>query len=175
MWVSQTYLGVIEPDATVFVYYFYEDYDSSQTDFTEKVQYELENLGMVYDGKVSLFMPNPRYANDIESEIRQIRELWEIIDGELPGLFISTTPLKELDIVNSEYEFISFKSKNADDVAQVIQKIRKLADKTLAWKDPHPSQPEPDSLLSRFWRALELKPNVSGVGIDLKELVKKNK
>ncbi len=76
MWVTQTYLGTVEPDVKVFIYYLFEDYNPDQTDFTNAVQFELEKMGAVFESNVSLLMPNPRYAARIEAEVRSIEKLW---------------------------------------------------------------------------------------------------
>jgi len=68
MWVTQSYLATVEPDVRVFVYYLFEEYNE-QKEFTENVQLHLERMGEVHGGNVSFLMPNPRYADRIESEM----------------------------------------------------------------------------------------------------------
>jgi hypothetical protein len=41
MWVTQTYLGVVEPDAQLYVYYLFENYKREQKAFTDRIQQEL--------------------------------------------------------------------------------------------------------------------------------------
>ena len=96
MCVTQTYLGTVEPDAKVFVYYFFEDYDPEQKRFTDRVQRELERLGELFGDQVSLLMPNPRYAGRIEAEVRENMALWTSLRGKFPGLFVSTLPLSKI-------------------------------------------------------------------------------
>jgi hypothetical protein len=71
MWVTQTYLGDVERDAKLFVYYCYENYNTEQRELTEAIQEHLETIGEVYGDKVSLMIPNTRYANRIEAEVRE--------------------------------------------------------------------------------------------------------
>jgi hypothetical protein len=42
MWVTQTYLGGLEPAAKVFVYHLFEDCGPEQTTFTTRVQSHLD-------------------------------------------------------------------------------------------------------------------------------------
>jgi hypothetical protein len=44
MWVTQTYLGVVEPDAQVYVYYLFEDYNHEQKEFTDRVPPVIEEI-----------------------------------------------------------------------------------------------------------------------------------
>jgi hypothetical protein len=44
MWVTQTYLGGLEPAAKVFVYHLFEDCGPEQTTFTTRVQSHLDIL-----------------------------------------------------------------------------------------------------------------------------------
>lgn len=169
MWVTQTYLGTVEPDAKVFVYYFYEDYNSEQTAFTQEVQRELENLGEVFGDQVSLLMPNPRYAGQIEAEMRDQGKLWAL-RGELPGLFLSRKPLANLKPDDDGCIYIPFETKDAKGVAEVIQRIRGLAYDTLSSDFANRSEPETESLAKRFGDALELKPGIWGFRIDLRKL-----
>jgi hypothetical protein len=76
MWITQTYLGTVEPDASVFIYYMYADYLDEHVEFTKEVQRLLEKFGEAYGNSVSLLMPNPNYANKIEFEVREIRPVW---------------------------------------------------------------------------------------------------
>lgn len=108
MWVTQSYLGNVEPDADVFVYYLYESYVDEQKKFTDRLQRELENLGDVFGGRVSLQMPNPRYAGRIEAEVRENRELWEAVHSKLPGLLISTVPLSKIEGYDDTCYFVPF-------------------------------------------------------------------
>jgi hypothetical protein len=169
MWVTQTYLGTVEPDAKVFVYYFLEDYNSEQKAFTQKVQRELENLGEISGDQVSLLMPNPRYAGRIETEMRNQGNLWSL-QGKLPGLFLSRKPLADLEPDGDGCVYIPFETQGAKGVAEVIQRIRGLAYDTLSSYFANQSEPKTVSLAKRFGDALELKPGIWGFKIDLRKL-----
>jgi hypothetical protein len=174
MWVTQTYLGNVEPDAKLFVYYFFEDYNSDQKKFTQRVQRELENLGDVYGDQVSLLMPNPRYANKIESEMRKFDWNWFSLQGKLPGLFLSPKPISKLERNDKECFYLPFDNKDAKSVAEVIRRIRGIADNTLNWDFANQYQSKPYSLGRRFADALELKPGIWGFKIDLRKLFEKH-
>lgn len=169
MWVTQTYLGTVEPDAKLFVYYFFEDYNPDQRTFTQRVQRELEKLGEVFGDQVSLLMPNPRYAGRIEAEMKNQDKLWSL-HGELPGLFLSRKPLAKLEPDDDGCIYVTFKTQDAKGVAEVIRRIRGVAYETLSSDFAKRSEPKPESLAKRFGAALELKPGIWGFKIDLRKL-----
>lgn len=170
MWVTQTYLGTMEPDAKLFVYYFFEYYNSEQKTFTQRVQRELETLGEVFDDKVSLLMPNPRYAGQIEAEMRKHDWNWFSLRGKLPGLFLSRKPIANLEPSDDGCVFIAFETQDAKGVAEVIQRVRGIANDTLNWDFATQHQPEAKSLGGKLVDALELKPGIWGLKVDLKKL-----
>lgn len=170
MWITQTYLGTVEPEAKVFVYYLFEDYVEEQRQFTEKVQRALERLGESYGSSVSLLMPNPNYADRIEAEVREIRPVWEHVHGALPGLLISTTPLVKLESRSDECYYIPFDLRRSPSmVAKEISEARKLLDKTLSIKFTNRDK-EVKPVFRRIGEAIELKPGLFGFRIDLKKL-----
>ena len=169
MWVTQTYLGAVEPDADIFVYYLYLDYIPEQTQFTRRLQRALEDLGDVFGDKVSLLMPNPRYAGRIEAEVREIRPLWEAVYSKLPGLLLSTVPLTKITDYDETCLFVPFEHLDMAGLLAATDKIKRLADRTIAWKHK-PIPPNPPTLTERVLDALELKPGVFGFRIDLRKL-----
>jgi hypothetical protein len=173
MWVTQTYLGVVEPDAKAFVYYFYEDYNRAQKDFTEQLQQELEDLGDVFGGNVSLLMPNPRYAGRIESEIRSLEPVWWKLHGKLPGLFLSSKPLIQVKEYDSDCVFVPFASEDDQiiDVGTAVQRIRALANDLVLWDSAKCDAP-PRSLAERFFDAVEVKPGIWGLKLDVKRILR---
>lgn len=173
MWVTQTYLGTVEPDAKVFIYYFFEDYVSEQRSFTEMVQQELERIGEAFGDKVSLLMPNPRYAGRIEAEVRENPELWWSLHGKLPGLFLSKVPLAEIDMRRGDCFYIPFETRDPEGVAKVIQDIRRMAGETLNWEFMSRKRSEKKKFGKRFLDALELKPGIWGMRIDLRKLARR--
>lgn len=173
MWVTQTYLGHVEPDANLFVYYFFENYSCEQKTFTKQVQQELEKLGEVFGDKVSLLMPNPRYAGKIEAEVRRIRYLWESLRGNLPGLFVSRKPLKSLQPTDDGCIYVPFETRDPANAAIVIQRVRCMANETISWDFTHRLPPERPSFGERFGEAIELKPGIFGFRIDLKKLARR--
>ena len=173
MWITQTYLGAIEPEAKLFVYYFFEDYAPKQKEFTEQVQIELERLGEAFGNKVSLFMPNSKYAGRIEAEVRENRQLWESLHGNFPGLFISKMPLAQIKPTDDECIYIPFETQHPDKAAEVIQRVRRIANETLHWDHINNSSSSKKSFDDTFFDALELKPGIFGFRIDLKKLARR--
>ena len=169
MWITQTYLGSVEPDADIFVYYLYEDYVNEQKNFTEMVQTDLERLGDTFNEDVSLLMPNPKYADKIESEVREIRPLWMHVKGSLPGLLISPVPLVKLDRFTEECYFIPFDVRSRFMVTDTIKKARSLISEELSVKRTHRDN-EVKPAYRRIGEAIELKPGLFGFRIDLKKL-----
>lgn len=174
MWVTQTYLGHVEADDDLCVYYFFEDYNREQKSFTERVQQELEHLGEAFGDKVSLLMPNPRYTGIVESEVREFRELWESLRDNLPGLFVSRKPLKNLKPTDDGCVYIPFETTDPDKAAAIIQRVRGIANETISWNFAHPSKPQCSSFSERLGEAIELKPGIFGCRIDLKKLWKRH-
>ncbi|MBB1074234.1 hypothetical protein HUU62_07370 [Rhodoferax sp. 4810] len=170
MWVTQTYLGTVEPEAKLFVYYLYEDYIPEQEAFTRTVQRKLESLGETYGNSVSLLMPNERYTAQIGGEMRKVEGLWKEVHGKLPGLLISTEPLSSFSPRTAEFTIVPFTRLSPESAADTIDKVRRLLDDQLHWNyEVAPSKGRP-GVWSRIAAATELKPGVAGIRIDLKKL-----
>ena len=173
MWITQTYLGNPDPDADVFVYYLYLNYVAEQNVFTAKLQRELEALGDVFGGKVSLQMPSERYAGKVEAEVRENRELWNAVYSELPGLLVSTVPLAKIEGYDDTCIFVSFsrmsKASTTLGLLLAVDKVKILADRTIAWKHK-PTPPPERGFIERIGDSLELKPGVFGIRVDLRKL-----
>lgn len=170
MWVTQTYLGTVDPDAKLLVYYFFEDYAKEQKAFTAKVQQELESLGEAFGDQVSLFMPNPRYAGRVEAEVRENMTLWRSLRGNLPGLFLSRVPLAKLKPTDDGCLYIPFETANPKSAVAIIQRVRGIANETLQWAYEQQPAPAQKSIGGMLLEALELKPGLFGFRIDLKKL-----
>lgn len=176
MWVTQTYLGNPDPDADVFVYYLYLNYVGEQKVFTANLQRELEALGDVFGGKVSLQMPSERYAGKVEAEVRENKALWEVVYSELPGLLVSTVPLAQVQGYDDTCIFVSFKNMSKTNTTLglllAVDKVKILADRTIAWKHkPVPTQQR--GFIERLGESLELKPGVFGIRVDLRKLFRR--
>jgi hypothetical protein len=173
MWVTQTYLGNVEPDAQLFVYYLFEDYVSSQLDFTREVQRHLEDLGEAFGRSVSLLVPNPRYAVRIESEVRGIQDFWWTLKGKLPVLLISTKPLTQFNPKQGDFYLISFASQDAKGAADTVRRVRTIANDRLSWQFANQTPNARESWWNRFFDAIELKPGLGPVKLDLKKLARR--
>jgi len=167
MWVTQTYLSNIEANASFFIYYFFENYSPDQKEFTQHVQRELGKIGEIYGEQISLFMPNEDYVGKIEAEIRENRELWESLHGKLPGLFLSPKPLSTIQGNDySDCSYIPFETTNPTDAATIITKVRGQTATQLISK-----QKNNESFVKRFADAIEIKPSIFGLKIDLRKFL----
>ena len=169
MWVTQSYLATVEPDANVFVYYLFEDYSSEQKHLTQQVQRAMERMGDIHGSKVSLLIPNPRYADSIESEMRQIVPLWQLIHGTLPALLISTKPMKEINTDTEQCVYVPFIEKSPESIAETLKKARDLTYHALMQAELSHRNNQA-SLARRIGDSVELKPGIFGFRVDLKKL-----
>ena len=115
-------------------------------------------------------MPNPRYAKRIEAEMRQHDWIWFSLSGKLPGLFLSPKPIIKLKPEDDGCFYISFENQNAKSVAEVINRVRGIANNTLNWDFAKQYQSENKSLGERIYNSIDLKPGIRGFSIDLKKL-----
>ena len=170
MWVTQTYMCTIESRSLLYVYYFFEDYNSSQKRFTQRLQKEMEMIGDVYGEKVSLMFPNPRYRGKIEAEVRELPWLWSTINGKLPGVLIADVPLKDLQ-ENSKIFYICFETEEVSSVVEVIKKIRKISDEYILDKEKINKNFIKKDFFGRLFDAIEIKPGIWGISLDIKKIL----
>ena len=177
MWITQTYLGHVEPDAKAFVYYLFENYNSEQLAFTELVQRHLEEIGEVFRDNVSLLMPNPRYAARIESEVREkVTEFWWSFQGKLPGLLFTTRPLSQFDGKNGDYYFSSLAGCDAAKASATIAHLRRLIGDQLSAMHARREPEKNISWIKILCDATEAKVGTGGLKIemDLKKIFKRH-
>jgi hypothetical protein len=175
MWVTQSYLATTEPNAKVFIYYLFEDYNPVQVAFTTEVQQRLERLGESYGDSVSLLMPNPRYAARIEAEVRSIQDFWWTLQGKLPALLISTGPLSEFSPASAEHVLVSFANATPDSAADAVDEVRRIANAQLNYNFENKPVQEKVTILRHIFDAIEIKPGLAGIRLDLKKLGAKRK
>lgn len=177
MWISQSYLGEVELGAKCFIYYLYEDYVEEQKYFTDIIQKELERLGKIYDNKVSLFMPNKHYADDIESEVREYQQIWGEVYGKLPGLLILDKPLINVDRMDDRFYFLSFQKYMALSRRSGIMEKRIHQDiillKEVVEDKISVNRKKDKNLLKDIMDAIEIKPGIFGIKIDLIRLLRR--
>lgn len=170
MWITQTYIGNVEPEASIFIYYLYENYVADQKEFTELVHRKLESMGDAYDDKVSLLMPNPQYADRIESEVREMPALWKHVKPNLPGLLVTRVPMVKISALTKDCLFFPLATdESLDKIAEKISEVRRTTEDALF--DISGSNEE--GALEKFQRlgdCIELKPGIFGFSIDLKKL-----
>lgn len=170
MHITQTYLGTYGASG-LFVYYLFEDYSDDQQKLTKKVQDALDDLGADYMKEIDLFRPNERFAGDIAREVREIPALWRYCHGRLPGFLVSRVPLVEVDPQNGDLIFFSIQGRSEDEALEVVRRIRQLTrDSINAAGEIVTTVQERDGALVRVWKALEVKPGLFGVRLDLKAL-----
>lgn len=169
MWVAQTYLGTVEPDAKLFAYYLYTG-SRGERAFSERLQVELEKAGSSYGEQVSILVPNPRYADRIESEVRQHIDLWLALEENLPGLLISPRPLSKWKPEHKDNIYVPFDVDAPDAAAEVINRLRGIADETIR-SSAAPVVVKKRTFRGTIWEAIELKPGVFGFRVDLKKLL----
>ena len=173
MWITQTYLGTVEPNANLFVYYMFENYDDAQTEFSHQVQKQLEGVADTFRDKVSLLIPNNKYANRIEAELRNNKELWDSLEGQLPGLFLSRKPLNEYNGTDEGNLYLAFNSKTPEDAAIIISKVREIANEAVKVTRPNTGKKWAHKVGRIVWEAIELSPNFCGIGINIKKLTRR--
>lgn len=176
MWITQTYLKSPEPDAKLHVYYLYQDYVDQDVAITRRIQSSLERMGHRFGGDVALLMPNPEAADRIEQEVREIRPLWEMIAGRLPGVLICTRPMTDLRFEDGEHYFVSFDHPALIvPYAQTLKRISELISDQIEYQHREMGSKEPSlgGAGSRFFEAVELKPGIAGFKIDLKKLLQR--
>lgn len=166
MWITQTYIGNVEPQANIFIYYLYENYVADQ----KLVQHKLEGMGDAYNDKVSLLMPNPQYADRIESEVREIPALWNHVKPNLPGLLVTRVPLIKISALTKNCLFFPLTTdESLNKVAETISEVRKATEDVLF----DISRKNEAGALEKFQRlgnCIQLKPGIFGFSIDLKKL-----
>ncbi len=173
MWVTQTYLGRPDREASAWVYYLYENYDPDQKCFTKQIERELQALGEIYGGNVTFMMPQQQYAATIEKQVRDHGLLWNELSGKLPGIFISKKPLCDVAFLDDDNYYISFGLGDAAAVRKVVSTIRSTIDGVLKEAQPAGEGPRRETFASRMFDALELKLGIAGVRIDLKKLMRR--
>lgn len=171
MWVTQSYLGTPDKDASTFVYYLYENYNSEQVSFTKLVQNEMETMGEIFKSDVTLLMPNPRYAASVQSEfVGKFRARWSLFDGKLPGLVITQRPMSDPDVLEHECIYFPFDVKDMESVKRVCGEVRSLLLSTLSYKHANRPVPKEPSFFQILYDALEAKPGAFGFRLDLKKV-----
>jgi hypothetical protein len=171
MFITQTYLGRYG-DGGLFVYYLFQDYELDQRSLTERVQNALDDLGADYMQDVNLFRPNARFAGDIAAEVRELLPVWSYCQDKLPGFLVTYKPLVDVDPHDDTVVFFSIKDRDEVEALEVVRKIREIAVEQILQSPTDGDELErgPD-FVARFLAALEIKPGLFGVSIDLKRLV----
>ena len=165
MFITQSYIGSSDPRANLHIYYIFQAYDE-QNDFSHSVQIELEKLGEMYQEKVALYMPNPRSADKIAG---QLLSVCLKLKKSFPGLLISKDPIDEIKDTSDNCIYIPFCDETPESAASIISKVRALCWDQLSWDNSESSKVTSASTISRLGDAMEVKPGVFGIRLDLKK------
>ena len=113
MWISQTYLGSIEEDAKVVVYYFFESYSDFQSAFTKALMNHLSTMGKRVGKQAAVFVPNEDSLEPIKNEIRGIannnEEFVRILNQKLPGLLFIDKRLLYFNSHSDPWVYVSLR------------------------------------------------------------------
>ncbi|MHA2938670.1 hypothetical protein ACXJY6_10310 [Vibrio sp. RC27] len=169
MFVTQSYIGSSDPRANIHIYYIFQAYDE-QNEFSRNVQLELEKLGEMYEEKVALYMPNPRSANKIAG---QILGVCLKLENSFPGLLITKDPIDQIEESSDDCIYIPFDSETAETAASIISQVRTLCWEQLSWDHSQPKKVVKMGVIARLGDAMEVKPGVFGIRLDLKKFFNK--
>jgi hypothetical protein len=171
MHVTQTYLGHSDPKALVFFYYLFEAYDPDQAALTAEVETELARLGKLLGRDATLYIPHPSGFEQISGEVVRLRDYWGHYHERLPGLLITATPLGEDQAQPiGECVFWSFAGRSPDNLRMALNQLAALVREHVNDARSGPTPSRTANAVTRFIEALELKPSIGGIGIDLKKL-----
>lgn len=102
--------------------------------------------------------------------MRGIQDFWWTLQGKLPGLLISSKPLSKFDPKEGEYYLVQFQSKDPKGAAEAVLRLRKIINEQLAYQFANRAQTPDESLWRRLFDAIEFKPGLGPLKIDLKKL-----
>jgi hypothetical protein len=169
MFVTQSYIGSSDPRANLHIYYIFQAYNE-QNDFSHLVQLELEKIGEMYQEKVALYMPNPRSADKIAG---QILGVCLKLKSSFPGLLITKDPIEQIEDSSDDSIYIPFDGESPESAALIISEIRKLCWDQLNWNHSQLEEVTKVGAISRLGEAMEIKPGIFGIRLDLKKLFNK--
>ena len=172
MWVTQTYLGTPDPDATLFVYLIYEGYDPPNEDFTERLRIQLERVGEIFREKVSILMPGPRAIDRVSAELRERQiPFWPCFEDGLPGLLLTKKPLVNVSQDDPDNLYLPLKDGD-DQITYVVGSLCRLLYDALNYDFEHqPTAKLRDSFGKRFLDAIEIKPRIGPITFDFLKLI----
>lgn len=170
MWVTQSYLGDPDKDPKVYAYYLFEDYSQEQEAFTKDLEARLAHVGDQFGPHATILMPNRHNTPRIEGEVRNaLGEFWHTLQGQLPGLLVTTTKLSEFNIADGTGHFFSLAHCDRDSALQVVLSVHRLMQQCIEHEHAN-KQPLPkETTLSRLLASIEAKPGVAGFRFDLRK------
>ena len=174
MWVSQSYLGDPDEDAKVYAYYLFEDYSAEQEGFTRKIEGKLAHIGDQFGPHATILMPNRHNTPRIEAEVRNaLGEFWWELQGQLPGILVSTTKLSKLQMEDGQHHFFSLSRCDLDSALDAITSVHRLMQKCVEYQHKNPTPQPSETIFKRLLSSVEAKPGIYGFSVDLKKLFKK--
>lgn len=172
MWVTQSYLGDPDQDAKVYVYYLFENYNSAQVEFSKSIERQLAHIGDQFGPKATILMPNPANAPKIQNEVTNLlKPLWHELQDQLPGLLISTRRITEINLIEGNHHYFPLADCSEQEAAEVIEEAHRLMWQIAQHRHNVNEEPDRDTLWHRLVGAIEVKPGVFGVNIDIRRLV----
>ena len=172
MWVTQSYLGDPDQDARVYVYYLFEDYNSRQVEFTKSIERQLAHIGDQFGPHATILMPNPANAPRIRDEvIRLLQPLWHELQGQLPGLLVSTRKLTEINLVEGNHHYFSLANCSERQAAEVVDEAHRLMWQIAQHRNEDNAELERETAWQRLVGSIEVKPGAFGVSIDIRKLI----
>ena len=172
MWVTQSYLGDPDQDARVHVYYLFENYNSDQVEFSKSIERQLAHIGDQFGPKATILMPNPANAPRIHNEVvRLLEPLWHELQGQLPGLLVSTRKLTEIDLVEGNHQYFSLANCSEREAAEVVNEAHRLMWQITQHQQEGNAELERETAWQRLVDAIEVKPGAFGVSIDIRKLI----
>ncbi|SEP18653.1 MULTISPECIES: hypothetical protein [Pseudomonas] len=174
MWVTQSYLGNPDEDPKVYAYYLFEDYNGEQESFTRQIEGKLAHVGDQFGPHATILMPNRHNTPRIEAEVRDaLGEFWWELQGQLPGILVSTTKLSKLLVKDGQHHFFSLKKCELDSAFDVITSVHRLMQQCVEYQHKNQTPQPPETIFKRLLSSIEAKPGIYGFSVDLKRLFKK--
>jgi len=169
MFITQSYIGSSDTRANLHIYYIFQAYNE-QNEFTNSIQVELEKIGEMYQEKVALYMPNPRSADKIAGQILRVCLR---LKKRFPGLLITKVPIEKIEESSDDCIYIPFYGESPENAASIISKVRTLCWDQIIWDHRKPDEISKVGAFAKLGEAMEVKPGVFGIRIDLKKFFSK--
>ncbi|NVL30756.1 hypothetical protein F2S71_13610, partial [Pseudomonas syringae pv. actinidiae] len=110
----------------------------------------------------------------IEAEVRDaLGEFWWELQGQLPGILVSTKQLSKLKVEDGQHHFFSLKKCEPDSAFDVITSVHRLMQQCAEYQNKNQTPQPPETIFKRLLSSIDAKPGIYGFSVDLKRLFKK--